>query len=92
MNYQSGFSDAKNSLLPKNVLQVIIFAEVIQLRRYYMFYFLPTLLKIVKEDYFCTIVKKTSLHEIKGFLSDRDPLGKKILIKSNKSAGFYDNC
>ena len=32
MNYQSGFSDAKNSVLPKNVLQVIISAEVIQLK------------------------------------------------------------
>ena len=42
-----------------------------------MFYFLTTLLKIVKEGYFCTIVKNTTLHEIKGFLSNRDPLGKK---------------
>ena len=56
-----------------------------------MFYFLPSLLKIIKEVNFCTNVKKTTLHEIKRFLSDRDPLGKKILIKSNKSAGFYDN-
>ena len=43
-----------------------------------MFYFLPTLLKIIKEGNFCTNVKKVSLHEIKRFLSDRDPLGKNI--------------
>ena len=41
-----------------------------------MFDFLPSFLKIVKEGYFCTIVKTTTLHEIKGFLSNRDPLGK----------------
>ena len=40
-----------------------------------MFYFLPTLLKIIKEGNFCTNVKKATLHEIKR--PARDPLGKK---------------
>ena len=42
LNYQRKFQDVKNSPLPKNVSQVNISAEVIQLKSYCMFYFLPT--------------------------------------------------
>ena len=43
LNYQRKFQDVKNSPLPKNVSQVIISAEVTQLKSYCIFYFLPTL-------------------------------------------------
>ena len=53
-----------------------------------MFYFLPTLLKIIKGGNFCTNVKKTTLHEIKRFLSDRDPLGNKYWLKAINQPDF----
>ena len=43
---------------------------------------------MVKEGNFCTIVKKANLHEIKRFLFDRDPLGKKYRLKAINQLDF----
>ena len=56
-----------------------------------MFYFLPTLLKIVKEGYFCTILKKDYLALKKRISFQKGRARKKKLFKSNTLAGFYDN-